>query len=109
MVAGVRRWSGRQRGSPARQRNSSLLGSARQLQALVRPLAVARPLALNNHPSAVCKEGKLDKYDRAENLEDKESADPGTEPPEHYLPLVRIVIRVQLLYPAVMLPRRRAN
>ena len=57
----------------------------------------------------MCKEGKLDKYDRAEDLEDKESADPGTEPPEHYLPLVRIVIRVQLLYPAIMLPRRRAN
>src|SRR2546425_831375 len=37
MLAGARRWSGRQRGSPARQRNSSLVVSARQLQALVRP------------------------------------------------------------------------
>ncbi len=32
----LRSWSGRQRGKPARQRNSSLLGSARQLHALVR-------------------------------------------------------------------------
>src|SRR5438876_8359770 len=36
MAAGARRGSGRQKGSPARQRNSSLLVSARQLQALVR-------------------------------------------------------------------------
>src|SRR2546427_3810254 len=36
MAVGARRWSGRQGGSLARQRNSSLLGSARQLQALVR-------------------------------------------------------------------------
>src|SRR5947207_11368245 len=37
MAAGARRWSRIQKGSPARQRDSSLLGSARQLQALVRP------------------------------------------------------------------------
>src|SRR6266513_183258 len=36
MPAGARRWSGREKGSLARQRNSSLLVSARQLQALVR-------------------------------------------------------------------------
>src|SRR5438046_2411327 len=36
MAAGARRWSGRHKGWPARQRNSSLLVSARQLQALVR-------------------------------------------------------------------------
>src|SRR5437867_10084031 len=36
MQAGARRRSGRQKGWPARQRNSSLLESARQLQALVR-------------------------------------------------------------------------
>src|SRR2546425_1026729 len=36
MVAGARRWSGRQRGWPESQRHSSLLVSARQLQALVR-------------------------------------------------------------------------
>src|SRR6266568_3041458 len=40
MPAGARRWSGRRKGSPARQRNSSLLVSARQLQALVRPHTV---------------------------------------------------------------------
>src|SRR6266550_4816236 len=38
MVAGARQWSGG-RGSPATQRNSSLLVSARQVQALVRPAA----------------------------------------------------------------------
>src|SRR5437879_5081876 len=38
MAAGARRRSGKQKGSPARQRNSSLLVSARQLQALVRRL-----------------------------------------------------------------------
>src|SRR6266550_6445462 len=37
MPEGARRHSGRQRGWPARQHNSSLLVSARQLQALVRP------------------------------------------------------------------------
>src|SRR5260370_37550261 len=42
MPAGARRWSGRQRGQPARQRNSSLLVSARQLQALVRRRAALR-------------------------------------------------------------------
>src|SRR6266571_545526 len=36
MPAGARQWSGREKGWPARQRNSSLLVSARQLQALVR-------------------------------------------------------------------------
>src|SRR5438067_13579215 len=36
MRAGARRRSGRHKGWPARQRNSSLLASARQLQALVR-------------------------------------------------------------------------
>src|SRR5437867_7534067 len=36
MPVGVRRWSDRQKGLQARQRNSSLLVSARQLQALVR-------------------------------------------------------------------------
>src|SRR2546422_955056 len=36
MAGGARRWSGRQKGKPARQRNSSLLVSARQLQAHVR-------------------------------------------------------------------------
>src|SRR6266571_74274 len=36
MPAGARRWSGRQKGWLARQRNSSLLVRARQLQALVR-------------------------------------------------------------------------
>src|SRR2546427_1885203 len=36
MPGGARRWSGRQKGWPARQRHSSLLVSARQLQALVR-------------------------------------------------------------------------
>src|SRR5881396_2236656 len=41
MPAAARRWSGRQKGSPARQRNSSLLVGARQLQALVRRLPVA--------------------------------------------------------------------
>src|SRR5256712_6862299 len=35
MAAGTRRWSGREKGWPARQRNSSLLVSARRLQALV--------------------------------------------------------------------------
>src|SRR5437899_12239340 len=39
MAAGTRRWSGREKGWPARQRNSSLLVSARQLQALVRRCA----------------------------------------------------------------------
>src|SRR6266853_250578 len=39
MRAGARRWSGRQKGWPARQRNSSLLVSARQLQAHVRQRA----------------------------------------------------------------------
>src|ERR1041385_1562903 len=38
MPAGARRRGGRQRGWPARQRNSSLLVSARQLQAHVRRL-----------------------------------------------------------------------
>src|SRR5207248_10595418 len=37
MAAGARRWRRREKGSRARQRNSSLLVSARQLQALVRP------------------------------------------------------------------------
>src|SRR5437762_9843525 len=37
MAAGARRWRRREKGSRARQRNSSLLASARQLQALVRP------------------------------------------------------------------------
>src|SRR5881628_474733 len=37
MGAGARQWGGRQKGWAARQRNSSLLVSARQLQALVRP------------------------------------------------------------------------
>src|SRR6266516_2050482 len=41
--AGARRWSGRQKGSPAKQRNSSLLVSARQVQALVRRPLRARP------------------------------------------------------------------
>src|SRR5437764_3076347 len=36
MAAGARRWTRREKGSRARQRNSSLLASARQLQALVR-------------------------------------------------------------------------
>src|SRR2546426_12742790 len=36
MAGGARRWSGRQKGKPASQRNSSLLVSARQLQAHVR-------------------------------------------------------------------------
>src|SRR6266850_546962 len=36
MVAGARRWSRRHKGLPARQRNSSILASARQLQAHVR-------------------------------------------------------------------------
>src|SRR6266568_4302051 len=43
MPGGARRSSGRQRGSPARQRNSSLLVSARQLQALVRQHHDQRP------------------------------------------------------------------
>src|SRR6266487_7136394 len=42
MPGGARRWSGRQRGWVARQRNSSLLLSARQLQALVRPRPLRR-------------------------------------------------------------------
>src|SRR5437868_2669718 len=42
MPAGARSWSRRQRGQPARQHNSSLLVSARQLQALVRPRPLRR-------------------------------------------------------------------
>src|SRR5438046_2498746 len=45
MAAGARRRSGRKKGPPARQRNSSLLVSARQLQAPVRrPLQRTAPL-----------------------------------------------------------------
>src|SRR2546429_5262115 len=45
MPAGARRWRRRENGWPARQRNSSLLASARQLQALVRrPLQRTAPL-----------------------------------------------------------------
>src|SRR2546430_16350851 len=42
MAAGARRWRRREKGSRARQRNSSLLVSARQVQALVRRLPAAK-------------------------------------------------------------------
>src|SRR2546430_10867985 len=45
--AGAGRWSGREKGWPARQRNSSLLVSARQLQAHVRQAPLRHAEALH--------------------------------------------------------------
>src|SRR6059058_311231 len=55
MAAGARRWRRREKGSRARQRNSSLLESARQLQALVRQrlgAALLRHQRLDHEPYA---------------------------------------------------------
>src|SRR2546422_4122514 len=50
MWAGARSWSSRQKGWPASQCNSSLLVSARQLQALVRRLVTDRGLGTEGVP-----------------------------------------------------------
>src|SRR2546426_7054459 len=61
MPAGARRWNGRKKGWAARQRDSSLLGSARPLQALVRRCArVTRPFDPRECPSVDTVEPKPD-------------------------------------------------
>src|SRR5437773_2214717 len=81
MRAGARSWSGKEKGSPARQRDSSLLVSARQLQALVWQQAMRVPDDLTTLPG------------RAGEADGSTYADHGREHPQQGGPRVATLLR----------------
>src|SRR2546425_12279417 len=85
MRAGARRWSGG-RGWAARERNSSLLVSARQLQALVRPrLGQWRLLAYHNKATLA----KISRSQKASRLASRNPPARSNQPQE--VPVIAIL------------------